>query len=549
MKHVVKFLHKHGLDSWRWVVMALLLVPSMVLLLAYPDIPRFGKAHDDSLYFVTAKALAQGDGYRILSLPEEPAQTKYPPLYPLLLSIAWRLVPEFPRNLTVAAWLSWTALPVVLVLLWRWFAGLGLEGWPRTLLLAAFALNPYILLFSTQLMSEMWFLALVLVSMLMLERETGRWALLAGVAAGLAYLTRTAGLALLIGGAAWLWRRDRTAALRFVGGALPLAIVWTVWVQLNRWPTDEPELIYYLDYLRYERYVMSLPDLPVILWKNVDGLLSGLGGLLLPKITWTPFEKIAQQVLAVAAMSGVVRMVRASEARLYAGFAAISIVMLVGWHFPPNERFVLPLLPLLLVGLWREGAHLWAMLRAGMVHRKRDQRVAARMIAAFATLVLALVIVAQGYFDGTVLAADAREQQSQKRERMVAYAWLREHTPRSARVLSSNDPLLYLHTGRHAISRPLPPFLWYREDRVGQVRWMSEPMEFARRHKLDYFEFSGVDVNLGIEDAESDAIAQRIAASPKLTRRMAAGKATLYEFALPESASGELHRAEHLPVR
>ena len=56
--------------------------------MANSDLPSFGDLHDDSLYYVSAKSLADGGGYRIESLPGEPAQTKYPPLYPLLLSLA-----------------------------------------------------------------------------------------------------------------------------------------------------------------------------------------------------------------------------------------------------------------------------------------------------------------------------------------------------------------------------------------------------------------------------------------------------------------------------
>src|SRR5215831_16847141 len=60
---------------------------------------RFGRGHDDTIYLTTAKALAGGEGYRIISLPYQPAQTKYPPFYPLLLSVLWRLYPTFPDNL------------------------------------------------------------------------------------------------------------------------------------------------------------------------------------------------------------------------------------------------------------------------------------------------------------------------------------------------------------------------------------------------------------------------------------------------------------------
>jgi len=40
-----------------------------------------GLFHDDAIYAVAGKALASGDGYRIVSLPGAPAQTKYPFLY------------------------------------------------------------------------------------------------------------------------------------------------------------------------------------------------------------------------------------------------------------------------------------------------------------------------------------------------------------------------------------------------------------------------------------------------------------------------------------
>ena len=40
-----------------------------------------------------------------------------------------------------------------------------------------------------------------------------------------------------------------------------------------------PALIYYTDYIRYELYSISLRDLPLFLWRNIDGLMLGLGSL------------------------------------------------------------------------------------------------------------------------------------------------------------------------------------------------------------------------------------------------------------------------------
>jgi hypothetical protein len=45
-----------------------------------------GNYHDDAIYVSTAKAIAQGKGYRLVNLLSTPVQTKYPFLYPLILA-------------------------------------------------------------------------------------------------------------------------------------------------------------------------------------------------------------------------------------------------------------------------------------------------------------------------------------------------------------------------------------------------------------------------------------------------------------------------------
>ena len=54
---------------------------------------------DDGIYTVVAKSLSDGAGYRLISLPTAPDQTKYPFLYSYILSWLWRLYPKFPDNI------------------------------------------------------------------------------------------------------------------------------------------------------------------------------------------------------------------------------------------------------------------------------------------------------------------------------------------------------------------------------------------------------------------------------------------------------------------
>jgi hypothetical protein len=75
---------------------------------------QFGEGRDDAVYMVTAKSLAAGSGYRQENLPGCPYLNKYPPMFPLFMSIAWRLQPDFPRTLEMASFFEAALLPVSL---------------------------------------------------------------------------------------------------------------------------------------------------------------------------------------------------------------------------------------------------------------------------------------------------------------------------------------------------------------------------------------------------------------------------------------------------
>jgi hypothetical protein len=518
------------------VILLFLLIPSAAYLWHYSDLPQFGDLHDDSIYYVSAKSLADGGGYRIESLPGEPSQTKYPPLYPLLLSAAWRLDPQFPHNVPIAAWLSWLALPAMLLQLMWLYPRMGISGWRAWLLLALLAVNPYVILFSASLLSELLFTVLMISTMLLTERASEKVsrpavAIAAGAVAGLCYLTRSAAIVFLLAAPVYLWiRREPRKALIFAGAMFPFIAGWMIWVRAHQVSTTDPSLIYYLDYFRYELYSVSLRDLPVFLWKNLDGLLWGLGGLILPKIIDSTLLKMLSEVLAVAMISGVVRLVRRGDALLYTLFAAGSAILLVIWHFPPNERFVLPLFPLALAGLLVEMEHLSSMLRAGLDHKDRGQRVVAGALIAVVVGIFAGALALQLYVSQTFLPEDAHQHRLQNLDRIDAYGWIRAKLPADASVMAANDGLLYLYTGRHSMRRSLPPALWYREDHPAIIQWMSDIKPFARDHGLAYFDFAGVEVAQGIDDKDTAAIEKAIQSSPDLNLLYRKNKVTVFGF-------------------
>jgi hypothetical protein len=213
-------------------VLLLALAPAAHLAWVARDMPHFGHLHDDSIYFVCAKSIAEGRGYRILSLPAEPFQTKYPPLWPLMLAAIWKLDPHFPENLHWGMALAWLMLPAFVALAWRWFRRSGFDIPLSTALCAMVAVSPCAVVLSAGLMSDLVFSVALLAALQAIEsadRSTRR-ALGAGALAAVAHLIKTAALPLAIAGPLWLTLRKkyRAAALMF-GAMLPAIAAWTLW--------------------------------------------------------------------------------------------------------------------------------------------------------------------------------------------------------------------------------------------------------------------------------------------------------------------------------
>ena len=152
-----------------------LLIPSAQFAWRNADMPDFGRLHDDAVMFVTAQSIAHGHGYRIPSLPENPYQTKYPPLFPAYLSLAWMLNPSFPGNLATATVLIWPWLVVFLALAWALYRQDGFPPERALLLTAALGLSPYMVLFGSLMLSEIFFTCFLLAALLLARRpETAR---------------------------------------------------------------------------------------------------------------------------------------------------------------------------------------------------------------------------------------------------------------------------------------------------------------------------------------------------------------------------------------
>ena len=431
-----------------------LCLPTLLFVWNNRDVPHFGVLQDDGMYFIDGKALAEGAGYRILSLPAQPFDTRYPPLYPLYLSLAWRAVPSYPANLAMAVMLSWLCLPVVLLLGYWWCVRQRFSVPLTWLTVGLFALNPYVLFFVSNLGSEMMFMVFLFGAMLAAERSGWRWALLAGVLGGAAYLARTSGIALLPAAIAYYcWKKQARGALWFTLGMLPAVAGWAVWSRLHAAPGHDVVTLCYTNYLGYYFTNVGWDNIGHVLARNTGALLEAMGSLVFPQMMEGWLAKVILWPLAVAMIVGCVRMVRQGYARLYALFAAGFGGDAAGLALSAEPA---------LHSSFGSAAAGGVLLCDGRSWRSWVQQGQAR--AGSSRVRDGLGTGTHGWAGTADLHGRGRAPAvSSQRSRECAgvpeslYAWIAQNLPADASVLWQDDTALYLATGRHSVSYVVPP--------------------------------------------------------------------------------------------
>ena len=324
-----------------------------------------GAFQDDAIYTVLAKALATGEGYRMINLPGAPHATHYPPGYPFFLSLLWRLSPSFPDNIVLfkfanAVWLSLAALGVWIFARRR----LAWEAIPSALAAAAGTLAIVVLFVTGVVLSEPMFMALLFPALLLSERaaDTGsvRLAAAAGLACGLLVLVRTLGMVIVPAALlALLFRKHWRAALAFSAATAVCLVPWQLW--LSAWQHEIPPVLMG-KYGAYGPWVARgfreggigfALDVAVA---NVQAVYRFMSYVFMPMAQVWPRALAFAAVCAIAAIGLGTLVRRALVTTMF--LAAYAVVILI-WPFEP-DRFILALWPLLtlcgmvgVVAVWR----------------------------------------------------------------------------------------------------------------------------------------------------------------------------------------------------
>lgn len=482
----------------RWLLIVcfcLAILPATIAAWTERDLPHLGIFHDDAVYWSNAKALAQGDGYHIMSLPGTPFQTKYPPLYPALLSLIWRLNPDFPSNLPLAMLMTWLFVPPFFWLCRRVLLSAGATPWVALVTTTFIMVAPMFTVLSTSLMSEVPFCLLLFASLRLLDGElTPRRAALAGVVAGLAYLVRTGAIPLIATVPFVLFLKGkRVAAVAFVAGMAPFIAGWMFWVSGHRAPGTDIVTLYYTDYLRYQLDQIPADVYPVLIWKNIANYCVGVGQWVIFLFEETIVNITITRFLGLAAIIGTIRLAWRTRQFQYALYALGLSSILFVWHYPPNWRFVFPVLPMLLAGFFTEVSGFIGMIRLTWTRNKRSDRSAAIIIGVPAVL----AAIAAFYVNTDSLVRFVPDLFGQERyirkQRIPVYAWVHDHVPATALFTAYDDVVLYLYSGRRSVGPPLPPVMLYREDATAVDRLIKAFPGFLDAQRVSHVLMTPLD--------------------------------------------------------
>jgi 4-amino-4-deoxy-L-arabinose transferase-like glycosyltransferase len=454
------------------VALGVILAGGFIVYLALLAPNRFGEYHDDSIYVTTAKALATGQGYRIISLPYEPAQTKYPPFYSFLLAMIWKLYPQFPQNLIWMMLLSVITTLSFLGLSYRYLVRQGYSTrWQALIVVALAAFNWRTLTVATGIYSEMVYAALSVAGLYLAEtyeKEEKSWVngVALGVVLGLVFLTRSSGIAVLIAVAAYyLFRRHSMRAVLPVGVGSLFVLGWLVWCYANKTNVEAVNVAYYTDYVGYFKQVVGdlastngtsfLMTFLSMLGRNAFMLIL----ISIPVVCLgIPYEWIVYFGFALLFFaSGFYRQFSRGIRLLYVYLICYLGLHLLWLPYVSYDRFLIPLLPFLLLILVDEFTALTSVLRHKIAP---ENDLANRLSSAFIGIALIVAVGVTLYSYGSDLYSSLALTSSRVANRPAqrdaeAINWINTHTNPADVLVCYYDPLYFLYTGRKT-TRSMP---------------------------------------------------------------------------------------------
>lgn len=435
----------------QWYPLAAAAIVGAIALAAITAVP-LGVFWDDGVYLIGAKSLASGAGYRFLHLPGAPAAIHFPPAWPALLAVVWKLGPAFPENVVLLKLVNPLLLAAGAFLVTRYgMRRLNLPPAVAVAVTVVFAAALPVLVIAGVLFSEPLFFVVLMLALALADRaaDRGGWraAAEAGAAAGALALVRSAGIVLVPAVIlALLLARRRRESLVAAAGAIAVLAPWQAWLALHAADLAPPFRGSYGPYLDWvlgmyrERgagFVLVMSRI------NILGIMRALGIALFPFGPRDVRPLLVTLLLVVTAIAVIRARRRAATALL---FILFYFAVVLAWPYAP-DRFmwaVWPLLGMLLasgaVECWRIGAHHLAVPSV-------------RVTSAFACAIAVFAIA--GHAGYSIRGAYRHVWDAAARNNADALLpvadWINANTNPEDVVATDGEPFVYLHTGRTVV--------------------------------------------------------------------------------------------------
>jgi hypothetical protein len=423
-----------------------------------------GLFHDDGIYAVVAKSLHDGAGYRIISLPTVPDQTKYPFLYSYILSWLWSLNPNFPDNIGLLKSANAAFLAVIFVLSYLFYRHRVQKEESEGLLFAVLVcINPAVFSFTDFTVSDILLLLLSLSALVIFDgsrqctsRPISVTLLAATVALGC--LTRSAAVPLAVAAAVhFAWAKRYRDLMYYVFLVFLLIIPWWLWVRNHSNQTANSLLEYYVSY-------SSFPPAFVIMWSDPFGAIEIVWGNLRYMVEALDLifqSRIVPGLLfpvGLLLLFGLWRLFNDQSVFLRA-YVVLYLGLVVALPFPP-DRYLIPLVPAIYFFLFRGVQVAEVHLNSLMTSETRKKILCHLVRATFALVVVLQVGWIFNYFLNKDVATTTRTSFGKRLPASwqgfsETFEWIRNNTDQSTILATVYDPMFYLYTGRRAIQPSL----------------------------------------------------------------------------------------------
>jgi hypothetical protein len=402
--------------------------------------------YDGAGYTVLARSLGQGHGYRAIDHPDRPRHTHFPPGYPVSLALLW----ETTGYSTVAAHVASCVCTLAATLAaWWWFR--RLYGRHVALVLGlALAVNWVWARTGSAIQSEPLYEMLGQFTILAAigsasKGGLGRAIVLGGLMAA-CLLTRHVAIALVLAVLLdHLIRRRRSSAVTAAVVTLLLIAPWVGWLLfVGGEHRTQASLVLQAGSDALARaaaqsvfYIQRLPD-------QITGPLVEIATIV-PRSRQVVMAANLWALLATGVIVvGWLGVVGRRSQRTAGGALTLAPGILLFWPYTEAGRFLVPLIPCLLIGALEALTYL-ARLGAPLV----GLNISARRIARTAAVLI--LIGSLPYSTYSALMGRSRARDAGSRGLDLACSWLTEHGKRPGPVLTRHPGEVYLQTGRQAL--------------------------------------------------------------------------------------------------